>query len=564
MSSEEPLPPLQGGTLEASASWIFASDPDRDAFHIIQIETGTIAKTFSLPSGSQPGRVVADDAQVWVTLRALGEIRRYSYDLNWSETAVMSICERIADLAIDFSNRQGWATCLEGELVKFDTANGEVLQSFTLGPDLRDIVIQGTDIFVSKFRAAEVLVLDTSGELKTTLRPQVGAGSVPSVAWRMRAHPQGGVALAHQIARPGSTERPIFVDKNINAYGDSGACRVSVMPSSITHLRLGAAQRGGRPIGNSVLPIDFALDGDFLRPEVAVACAGNRNNRDPGPPALVQTSEATYLTSDPNILGTPVCASSGVRYSDDRQIVSVVYLGDGRLVHQTRDPWQVIIGEDHVVDLPGEVIRDTGHQLFHTDAGGGISCASCHPVGRDDGVTWHFEGDVFSGPRRTPLILGGIEDTAPFHWSGDVDGYEALLHDVFARRMGGNALGDDYAVALGEYVDRIPALKLSPREEEAATRGREIFTDTEVGCTTCHSGTSFTNNTTVDVGTGEAFQVPRLLELRLRAPYMHDGCAETLRQRFTDADCGGGDKHGKTSHLTESELDDLIAYLESI
>ena len=80
---------------------------------------------------------------------------------------------------------------------------------------------------------------------------------------------------------------------------------------------------------------------------------------------------------------------------------------------------------------------------------------------------------------------------------------------------------------------------------------------------TCHGGESLTNNVTVDVGTDKAFQVPTLLAIKLRAPYMHDGCAPTLRARFEDPACGGGDAHGTTSHLTETELDDLIAYLET-
>jgi len=44
---------------------------------------------------------------------------------------------------------------------------------------------------------------------------------------------------------------------------------------------------------------------------------------------------------------------------------------------------------------------------------------------------------------------------------------------------------------------------------------------------------------------------------------MHDGCAATLADRFDPA-CGGGDLHGKTSHLTPAETGDLVAYLKSL
>jgi cytochrome c peroxidase len=80
----------------------------------------------------------------------------------------------------------------------------------------------------------------------------------------------------------------------------------------------------------------------------------------------------------------------------------------------------------------------------------------------------------------------------------------------------------------------------------------------------CHSGERTTNNRNLDVGTGAAFQVPTLRSIAWRAPYMHNGCAPTLRARFTDAACGGGDRHGVTSHLSSGQLDDLVAYLETL
>jgi hypothetical protein len=45
---------------------------------------------------------------------------------------------------------------------------------------------------------------------------------------------------------------------------------------------------------------------------------------------------------------------------------------------------------------------------------------------------------------------------------------------------------------------------------------------------------------------------------------MHDGCAPTLRDRFTNPHCGGGDSHGVTSKLTLEQIDDLVHYLETL
>jgi hypothetical protein len=44
---------------------------------------------------------------------------------------------------------------------------------------------------------------------------------------------------------------------------------------------------------------------------------------------------------------------------------------------------------------------------------------------------------------------------------------------------------------------------------------------------------------------------------------MHNGCASTLHERFSPG-CGGGDLHGVTSALLPSQIDDLVAYLESL
>jgi hypothetical protein len=88
----------------------------------------------------------------------------------------------------------------------------------------------------------------------------------------------------------------------------------------------------------------------------------------------------------------------------------------------------------------------------------------------------------------------------------------------------------------------------------------------DVGCAGCHSGDHFTDNANVWVGTTEAdrtLQVPSLVAVGYRAPFLHNGCAGTLIDRFDPA-CGGGDNHGHTSTLTDAEKADLVAYLESL
>jgi len=78
-------------------------------------------------------------------------------------------------------------------------------------------------------------------------------------------------------------------------------------------------------------------------------------------------------------------------------------------------------------------------------------------------------------------------------------------------------------------------------------------------CGTCHSGTRLSDGQAHDVATGGAFVTPPLTSFRQRAPYLHDGCAETARDVF--GICGG------VAHqlsFNEGELTDLVAYLQTL
>jgi cytochrome c peroxidase len=84
----------------------------------------------------------------------------------------------------------------------------------------------------------------------------------------------------------------------------------------------------------------------------------------------------------------------------------------------------------------------------------------------------------------------------------------------------------------------------------------------EVGCATCHSGPRFADQLSHDVGTGDSFFTPPLTGIGSRPPYMHDSCAPTLKARV--GACGGDDRHGVTSHLTDAEIDDLVAFMMTL
>jgi cytochrome c peroxidase len=109
----------------------------------------------------------------------------------------------------------------------------------------------------------------------------------------------------------------------------------------------------------------------------------------------------------------------------------------------------------------------------------------------------------------------------------------------------------------------------------SAQRGQAIFNRADVGCAACHPASRFTDSTLVtsllhDVGTGNgpdegfgpAFDTPSLRQLWDSAPYLHDGSAPTLGDVLTTRNAG--DRHGRTSQLTDAEIQDLIAFLRSL
>jgi cytochrome c peroxidase len=144
-------------------------------------------------------------------------------------------------------------------------------------------------------------------------------------------------------------------------------------------------------------------------------------------------------------------------------------------------------------------------------------------------------------------------------------GLPTLVAEVFVQRMGGAQQTTERLNALGGWLFALhPSDPMRAANDPAVMRGHELFNASEVGCNGCHSGAKLTNNQTVDVGTGEPLQVPSLVGIAYRAPFLHNGCAPTLRDRFDDTACAGGDRHGNTSQLSTGQVDDLVAYLESL
>lgn len=582
VSADEPPAPISGGTLMVTADgrYAVAADPERDLVSIVKLADGAVTNV-PLHKHDEPGRVIQDGAgRVHVALRRGGAVLTLAVP-SGEILARRAVCGNPRGLAFDAAAGAVHVACAEGRVVTLaaDPAGG-ITRDLPLDADLRDVVVQGDNLLVSRFRSAEVLVVARDGRVGSRMRPlgQSGPDSTsrpppgfgpksPAVAWRLTAKPDGTPVMLHQEGEDSE------IDTQGGGYG--GKCAGIVSPALTTFSKDGATARTDMRLAQAGLAVDVAVSpgGTF------VAVAGVARPLGMPPVTFLQgDAPATSTPMDgcipPSATPPPDDNTPAPETTDElpepatyvapgtnEQIIAVAFDHRGNLIAQAREPSRLLVltQQRSPIALSNESREDTGHRIFHSVTIGGIACASCHPEGGDDGRVWNFVG---LGGRRTQTMRGGITQTAPFHWDGDMNDLGTLMDKVFVGRMSGPPLTAEHVGVLGKFLDAIPALAPARASTDAsAARGKVLFAS--AGCATCHAGTALTNNQTVDVGTGHALQVPSLRGVAYRLPLMHSGCATTMAARF-DASCGGGDRHGVTSTLTPNQLADLIAYLETL
>ena len=201
----------------------------------------------------------------------------------------------------------------------------------------------------------------------------------------------------------------------------------------------------------------------------------------------------------------------------------------------------------------------------HLTPSGVVTCGTCHPSGGEDGLTWflHTSG-VPRKLRRTPPAWGARTSLAPYHWDGELRDAAELARMTTHELMEGDGLLVDFD-AIAAFMNEVPPPPPRPSESEPAARGRATFLAS--GCADCHVA-SESDGLLHDVVPASSdpdarlrdVNTPSLTAVRTRAPYFHDGRAATLRDTVTVPD----DVHGRTSALSPDQIDDLVAFLESL
>jgi mono/diheme cytochrome c family protein len=529
--------PLSGAALLASRDGLraYAINPDREILDVIDLTTHE--RSWQASVKGEPGHLVEDgDHRVHVVLRLAGAVA--TIDPITHDVVRRDVCPAPRGITVDGSDV--WIACASGELVQMPTdptVAGAQPSSVFVERDLRDIAVAGDgSLYLTTFRSAELLHVDRQGRVQSRARasdlPSGTAVYQPNVAWKMRRGPDGAIYMLHQLASNRLLGTVYY------GSAQSGSLQGPLVAMALTRFVEGN------------IPNTQVLDG-LPQPSVDFTI------RNDGRLAFVSTDGMLHVLD-------PFAKSAFVQHVPlGFALPTAVVTGPHGWLVQTREPdallefdWNQEIASTTALS---STFHHKGFLIFHTPTTAGIACMSCHPEGGDDGRVWNFA----TGKMRTQSVRGGLLPTAPFHWEGDMPNIDQLAHDVFTTRMGGPILSPAQTSSLANFLDRIPPLPApSSLDPDAVARGKKLF-ETKGGCPSCHAGAHFTTSINQDVGTGSRLQVPSLLGVGYRAPYMHDGCAKTLLERFTNPSCGGT-KHGNGAALDVSERDDLIAYLGSL
>ncbi|MBN9163093.1 MAG: c-type cytochrome [Myxococcales bacterium] len=551
----ESPPPISGGTLaiDRKQGLAVAADSDRDRVYVVDLPSRTVRHVVALAHRSEPGRVTIDaSGRAHVLLRNTGEVA--TIDLATGSVTTRSACTAPRGIAFDAKKDVLYVACATGDLLTFATGSGNALRRSTMARDLRDVVLVGDGILTTRFRSAEVIPMKADG---TPMAVRSLGNS--NLAWRAIAaepDPESSEQTDEETAVVTQDPSPEPVRPEPGGYGGSSAfgivgCTTSVGIVSTRLWLVGkeGGTKGSVRLPSAVLPVDVATNGR----EYVVIAAGNAYTKGLAQLFVVHAAQLR--------MGAQECVST-IEGDVPGQAVAAAFDDKDELVVQTREPAALhIMSEDRrrpwkTIVLSTDTRADTGHAIFHSNAGGNIACASCHAEGTDDGHTWNF---VDMGPRRTPSLLGTTKGTEPFHWAGDMKDLSTLVDHVFVERMGGPKIDKEHVGTLGHYLFTLPPPPKLRSEADAPAQGKELFGQR---CASCHSGSRLTNNQSVDVGTGEVLQVPSLVGIGWRAPFMHNGCASTLFDRF-DPKCGGA-KHGDIADLTKDQIADIVAFVETL
>ncbi len=334
-----------------------------------------------------------------------------------------------------------------------------------------------------------------------------------------------------------------------------------------------------------IAKIELARLHEFLAGRGDIKSLG-LNDADSGPAAIWQSIrkdpgkrgelayhlDALYAAGLLSRIGIPAQCPRGLALSSDGTQLAAASYYSGEVLFLDPDRCRVTktisLGPQPAPDAVrhGEFVFHDGRHCFQH----WLSCSTCHPDGRADGMNWDLVNDGIGNPKNARSLVWSSK-TPPLMSLGIRENMEEAVEKGFQfvqfREIDPDDLDAVRAYLRSLEPEESPWLIMG-RLSEKALKGQNLFEDAKVGCARCHPAPLFTALETREVGTQHEFDrtgrfdTPTYVELWRTGPYLHDGSAVTLREVLTTMN--PDDKHGKTSHLNPDEIDALVEYLLSL
>lgn len=598
----------------------YVADADDNLLHTIDVNAGTERAVTPL-DGSPAQLLVLEDGRVAITLRDKNRVQILEPGAS-SHDPLQTLCEvpvaaEPIGIAATPDDRQIVVTSAWGKrLTALDAASMNVAFEVPIAREPRAVLVDddGTRAFIAHVVGAKMSVVDLATGKHDVREIDLRAKAVErtfNVGSKLRGGCQG-FALAKSVVaeddeEPRLAEKPLIkgqapkpppkaapkpkgrvfapmvtVDPGeltIRSSGYGNPMALTPTEAPIVSVIDGAAERalttnvladGSRHAGECLLPRSAATnpsDGALFVTCLGIDAVLELDSRGIDPMRLER--RRWNVPAGPTGIAIDTGGKRAVVWSQFDRELSVIDLdSEGEAVKR------VAASRKAKSEITPEIAW--GRRLFHrTDdpriAKDGRACASCHPDGREDALTWSTP----DGPRQTIMLAGRTHSTAPFSWMGNHSNLRAHVKETF-RRLGGMGLPDtpgnkgeiDALIAyLGSM--RGPSIEGARADEDQmklVARGRDLFFEDAQGCATCHVGGSGTDSAKHDLGMSAAshargaFDTPALRFVSGTAPYFHDGRYATLEELLLGSD----GKMGHTLQLSRQDVTALKAYLETL
>jgi len=537
---------------------LLSANMDKDSLTLV--DTATRSVLAEIPVGNDPRAVaiVPDRPYALATLHGDGAVALVNLDAQTVE-ATYPVCPLPYAAVAD--GRRAYVSCFaDDQIAIVDLASGEVLRRLDVPDAPAGLVLSGEWLLVTHFYSGQVTTLNV---LRT-----------PFVLGTVNVEPDGELANTIVID-PTGTRAYIPQTRTGLAlvslqYMQDWFPVVSVLDltqmSGVRDARLTLSANDDRAAN---MPFDLAFSPDGRK--LYVVLAGN--------------DSIAVLDAETGAVEGRIAVGANPRAIVlDGSTAYVLNALDGTIsiIDTARD---AVVDTLQVTELPLDPQLLLGKTLFNRADGmsdGSISCATCHFDGGMDRRTWiNFR----NGPRNTPALRGAAS-LPPYHWSGDMAELHDSIEDTIRNVMSGPGLidGDFDATidrvdagrseALDALVAYVASLALEPNPyrqadgtlSASAVRGMTLFMSGSPDCS-CHAPPLYTDlqqhnlaGVAFSMEVTDSFDTPTLRGLWASAPYMHDGVVRTLEELLSRTD----PVHSVAGDLTEQQLDDLIAFLNSL